>query len=65
VVLNLAVWFCLQALFPGGKNIDWFALAISLVTFVGMWRWKWDVIPVVVGSGIAGLLYHAVVLGGS
>jgi hypothetical protein len=26
----------------------------------GMLRWKWDVGPVVLGSGILGLLYHLV-----
>src|SRR5205085_5170338 len=30
VVLNLAVWFGLQVLFPGGKQIDWFAVAVSV-----------------------------------
>lgn len=58
VVLNLAVWFGIHVLFPGGKAIDWFALALSAVTFVGMLKWKWDVIPVVVGSSVIGLIYR-------
>src|SRR5436189_6398932 len=29
VILNLAVWFGLHALFPGGRNIDWFSLVIA------------------------------------
>lgn len=57
VVMNLAVWFALNALFPGHGTIDWFALAISVVAFVGMLRLKWDIIPVVLGSGLLGLLY--------
>ena len=57
VVLNLAVWFGMHALFPGG-GIDWFALAISLVAFVGILRWRWDIIPVVLGAGVLGLVYQ-------
>src|SRR6266478_5448134 len=58
VVLNLAVWFAINALFPGRAAIDWFVCIISAVAFVGMLRWKWDVIPVVLGSAIVGLFYH-------
>jgi chromate transporter len=57
VVLNLAVWFGLHVLRPREGAPDWFALAIALVAFFGMLRWKWNVIPVVIGSGILGLLY--------
>jgi chromate transporter len=31
VILNLAVWFGLHALFPAGHAIDWFALAVSAI----------------------------------
>jgi chromate transporter len=57
VVLNLAVWFGTHVLFPEGKMLDWFALILSLIAFVGMLRWKWDVLPVVIGSGLVGLMY--------
>ena len=57
VVLNLAVWFGIHVLFPDGKMLDWFALVLSAVAFIGMLRWKWDVIPVVIGSGLLGLIY--------
>ncbi|MEY2563798.1 MAG: chromate transporter [Verrucomicrobiota bacterium] len=56
VILNLAVWFGLHALFPAGHRIDWFALVLSVIAFLGMLRWNWGVIPVVLGSGLAGLL---------
>ena len=56
VVLNLAVWFGLQVLFPKPWQPDWFAVAIAVVAFAGMLRWKWDVIPVVLGAGVAGLI---------
>ncbi len=56
VILNLAVWFGLHVIFLESKAIDWFALAVGLVAFFGMLRFKWNVIPVVLGSGVAGLL---------
>jgi chromate transporter len=57
VVMNLAVWFAINALFPGRPAIDWFACIISAAAFVGMLRWRWGVIPVVLGSGLLGLAY--------
>jgi len=57
VVLNLAVWFAIHVLFPDGKMLDWFALVLSAVAFIGLLRWKWDVIPVVIVSGLLGLIY--------
>ena len=51
VILNLAVWFGLHALFPAGRAVDWFALVVGVIAFVGMLRWNWNVIPVVIGSG--------------
>jgi len=56
VVLNLAVWFAIHVLFPD-RQLDWFALVLSAVAFVGMLKWKWEVIPVVIGSGLVGLVY--------
>lgn len=57
VVLNLAVWFGIHVLFPTGRGLDWFAVVVASVAFIGMLRWKWDVIPVVVGGGLLGLFY--------
>ncbi|MEY2481516.1 MAG: chromate transporter [Verrucomicrobiota bacterium] len=61
VVLNLAVWFGLHVLFPEGRGIDWFALVVGLVAFLGMLKLKWNVIPVVLGSAAAGLVYQLIV----
>jgi len=57
VILNLAVWFGLHALFPEGGTFDWFALAVGVAAFAGMIKFKWDVIPVVLGAGVAGLIW--------
>ena len=58
VILNLAVWFGLHVLFPNGRTLDWFALALGSVAFIGLLKWKWGVIPVVLGSGLVGLGYQ-------
>jgi chromate transporter len=62
VVLNLAVWFALKALFPNHHQLDWFALGLTIVALVGMLKWKWDVIPVVLVSGLLGLIYQTLTL---
>lgn len=67
VVLNLAVWFATHVLFPANApgesaayRIDIFAIALAVVAFVGMVRWKWSLIFVILASGLTGeLLYVA------
>jgi chromate transporter len=58
VILNLAVWFGLHALFPETHAFDLFALVVALGAFIGMTLWKWDLLPVVIGCGILGLIYR-------
>jgi len=60
VVLNLAVWFGLHVLSPDGNKLDWFAVVVAAVAFAGLVKWKWDVIPVVLGAGALGFLYKMV-----
>lgn len=62
VVLNLAVFFAVHVLFPKNNgalldNLDIVALAITLVAFFGMVRWKWDLLLVVLGGAGIGLVY--------
>ncbi len=74
VVLNLAVWLGLHTLFgtvvetavPGMKvpvpllsTVDPYAVLIAVVAFVGMWRFRWGIVPVVAGSAITGLILRA------
>jgi chromate transporter len=63
VVLNLAVWFGMHVLFPTKGTVDWFAVVVSVIAFVGMVKFKWDIIPVVLGAGVLGVIYHAVTRG--
>jgi chromate transporter len=62
VIVNLAVWFGFHVLFPAG-TVDWFGVTICVIAFFGILRWKWNVIPVVLGSGFAGLVYKFVFSG--
>jgi chromate transporter len=62
VVLNLAVWFGLHVLFPSANVVDWFAVAVAMVAFAGLTKWKWDIIPVVCGAGLAGLVFNLLAL---
>jgi len=58
VILNLAVWFGLHTIFPEAQTINWFALILAIVLFIGIRRWNWSIVPVVIGSGLAGWLYQ-------
>jgi chromate transporter len=59
VVLNLAVWFALHLFFPATGAIDWFAILLCIAAFVAIARYKVDIIPVVIGAGVLGVLYKS------
>lgn len=58
VVLNLAVWFGINVIFPAGRGIDWFALGVTVISFVAMQKLKLDIIPLVAGAAALGLIYR-------
>jgi chromate transporter len=60
VILNLAVWFGMQVLLPAAGGIDYFSAVIGISAFIAMQRFKTDIIVVVAGAAMAGLLYHTV-----
>ena len=57
VILNLAVWFALHVFFPSVGVIDWFAIVLCAAAFFAMFRYKIDIIPVVLASAVLGLIY--------
>ena len=58
VVLNLALVFGAAVLFPvGAGGADWLAASIAVVAFLGLWRLRIDVLWVVVGGGVLGVLH--------
>jgi chromate transporter len=75
VVLNLAVWFGIHTLFarvrdviafgglipaPVWSSVDRFAVSVAVISFVGLWKLRWKVIPVVAASAAAGLVYKVI-----
>jgi chromate transporter len=57
VILNLALVFGAAVIWPQGLagGTNWFAVAISVAAFVALYRFKADVLWVVLGSGLIGL----------
>jgi chromate transporter len=60
VVLNLGVNFTRHALLPETGGFEWYAFAASIIAFIGMTRLKWGMIPVIVGSALAGLIWKTI-----
>jgi len=60
VIINLAVFFAYHVLWPQGPNghFEWPSAVIGLAAAVALFRYKRGVIPVVLGSGIAGLAWQ-------
>lgn len=61
VVLNLSVLFSRHVLFPEGEGFDWYALLAALVIFIGLLRFKWKMVPVVIGSALAGYVWKMLI----
>lgn len=57
VVLNLALVFGTAVIFPNGiaGGVDWFSAVITLAAFIALYRFKADVLWVVLTGGITGL----------
>lgn len=60
VVLNLGVTFTRNALLPDIGGFDWYALAASIVIFVGLQYRHWPMVPVIIGSAAAGFVWKTV-----
>jgi chromate transporter len=62
VIVNLAAFFAWHVLWPQGwgGGVEWPAAAIGALAAVALFRYKAGVIPVVLGSALAGLLWQFV-----
>ncbi len=58
VILNLALWFGWHAVFPVPERIDWFVLLLAFVALIALVKLKWDVVAVLLGCGITGLVFR-------
>jgi len=61
VVLNLGVTFTHHALLPETGGFEWFTLIVAVAVFIGLLRFKWPMIPVILGSAGAGLIWKMMV----
>ncbi|MBA4394409.1 MAG: hypothetical protein C0407_12730 [Desulfobacca sp.] len=57
VVMNLAVWFGIQILFPETKGFNGFGAAVGLVSFVALQWGKIGMIPVILCSAAFGFIW--------
>ncbi len=58
VILNLALVFGAAVIFPHGMGpgVNWFAVTISVAAFVALFKFKMDVLWVVLAGGLIGLV---------
>jgi chromate transporter len=60
VILNLAVWFALQTVFPAHAAVDGFTLVVGIAALVALERFKVGIVPVVLAGGALGLIWSFV-----
>ncbi|MGV3583145.1 MAG: chromate efflux transporter [Methylophilus sp.] len=60
VILNLALFFAYHVFWPEGlsNNIDWFSIGLTAVAAIAVFRFKMNVITLVLASGIIGMLFR-------
>jgi chromate transporter len=60
VILNLATFFGYHVLWPHGFEgaFEWFSALIGLAALLALFRFKTGAAPVILGCGVAGLLYQ-------
>lgn len=60
VIVNLAVFFAYHVLWPRGLDgpFEWACAVIGLAAGVALFRFRLGVIPVVLGCGVAGLVFQ-------
>jgi chromate transporter len=59
VIVNLAVFFAYHVLWPQGLGgpFEWASALIGVAAALALFRFKLGVIPVVLGAGVAGMVY--------
>ncbi|MFZ1386001.1 MAG: chromate efflux transporter [Thiolinea sp.] len=64
VILNLAVFFAWHTFWPQGTeaapfagSFEWFPVLIALAVFIALWKYKVDVMKVIGGAALLGLVY--------
>jgi chromate transporter len=57
VILNLAIWFALHAIYPATGVIDWFVAIIAVAAWVAMERFKVGIIPLLATCAVLGVIW--------
>ncbi len=59
VILNLALFFAYHVFWPAGLEsaIDWFGIALTALAMIAIFRFKMNVIYLILASGILGMLF--------
>jgi len=63
VIFNLALFFAYHVFWPLGLSgrIDWFSIALTAAASVAVFRFKLNVIPVILACGVLGMLFKVIV----
>ncbi|MDH3695087.1 MAG: chromate transporter, partial [Gammaproteobacteria bacterium] len=63
VILNLAVFFGYHVLWPKGfdGNFEWAAAILGVLAFIGLFRFRIGVIPMIGLAALAGLIYQLLI----
>jgi chromate transporter len=62
VILNLAVFFSRHVFLPEDLNLDIIAVLIAAAAFICLWRFKLNILYVILLGGIAGMFYKLLAL---
>jgi chromate transporter len=59
VILNLALFFAYHVFWPTGLSgsVDWLSIALTAAASLAVFRFKVNVIPVILASGVCGMLF--------
>ena len=55
VVLNLAVWFGIQVIFPAPGDVNWFGIFLGVTSFVALQWLRVGMITIIISAGALGL----------
>jgi chromate transporter len=63
VILNLALFFAYHVFWPVDLSgrIDWYSIALTAAASVAVFRFKLNVIPVILACGVLGMLFKVIV----
>ncbi|MGI9228038.1 MAG: chromate efflux transporter [Gammaproteobacteria bacterium] len=63
VIVNLAVFFAYHVLWPTGLEgkFDWISLVIGIVAFIALFKFKIDIVKVILGCAVFGWIFSLVV----